>query len=97
MRFGPVIDDVLKYGHTARRECDFEHTFVGLRLPDDKSDLTGAYFYKSCIPPYPYDATNAYEISQWVKECVRDNNYITVPWTPDTFDMTAHDWVINET
>jgi hypothetical protein len=93
MRFGEVIDDVIKFGHTARRECWPEGFHIGFRLPDDKSDLTGAYFYQSCIPPYPYVSTCAYEISQWTQECIRDKNYITVPWTPDTFDMTAHDWI----
>jgi hypothetical protein len=76
MRFGPAIDDVIKFGHTASRECDYPHTHIGFRLPDDKSDLTGGYFYKSFM---------------------YDGQLITVPWTPDTFDMTAYDWVINET
>lgn len=73
MRFGEVIDDAVKYGYTVRRECWEDGFYVGFRLPDDRSDLTGAYFYIS--------GTHHGEL-------------VTVPWTPDTFDMTAHDWVI---
>lgn len=72
MMFGAAIDDVIKYGRCARRTCSPDE-FVGFRLPDDKSDLTGAYFYKSFM---------------------YDGELITVPWSPDTFDMTAHDWVL---
>ena len=79
MRFGPVIDDVIKYGHTAKRECWPDGFEVGLKLPDDKSDLTGAYFYQTGFAE---------------DHCL--SVPITVPWTPDTFDMTAHDWIINE-
>jgi hypothetical protein len=75
MRFGPAIDDVLKFGYTAYRKCEAHYCFIGFRLPDDQSDLTGGYFYKS------------FE---------HGNEVITVPWTPDTFDMTAHDWIVNE-
>ena len=72
MRFGEVIDDVIKFGHTARRECWPDGFHIGFRLPDDRSDLTGAYFYQS---------------GEHFGES------ITVPWMPDTFDMTAHDWI----
>ena len=73
MMFGATIDDVIKYGHTARRACWHLDEFIGFRLPDDRSDLTGAYFFHSCM---------------------HFNEQITVPWSPGTFDMTAHDWVI---
>jgi len=77
VRFGPAIDDVIHYGKFARRECWPDCMYIGFRLPDNISDLTGAYFY------------------------MRGENHgeeVTVPWSPDTFDMTGHDWEFtNET
>ena len=73
MMFGAAIDDVIRYGLYARRTCWSPDDFIGFRLPDDKSDLTGAYFFQAGM---------------------YFNELITVPWSPDTFDMTAHDWIL---
>lgn len=75
MRFGQAIDEVTKHGKMMRRACWDEGHIVGFRLPDGRSDMTGAYFYQTFL-----FVGHGGEVD------------VTVPWSPDVFDMTAHEW-----
>lgn len=45
MRIEDILGSVVKDGAIASRACWNGHYYIGLLLPDDRSDMDSAYFY----------------------------------------------------